>query len=139
MKRLLSIAPVLGAVAILSLTAGACSSPDPIDTTASGRAGDLPLMPDWDAERSERLAFSGERFRTPEGFRVEEVAGDVGRGGGPDLSTVVSRFRRREILESIVYPSRVISDQYTALRASSSETDGRTPACTPPRAKNTSP
>ena len=44
------------------------------------------------------------------------VFGDVGRGGGPDLSTVVSRFRRREILESIVYPSRVISDQYSALR-----------------------
>jgi putative heme-binding domain-containing protein len=44
------------------------------------------------------------------------VFGDVGRGGGPDLSTVVSRFRRREILESIVYPSRVISDQYGAYR-----------------------
>ena len=44
------------------------------------------------------------------------VFGDVGRGGGPDLSTVVSRFRRREILESIVYPSRLISDQYSALR-----------------------
>ena len=43
------------------------------------------------------------------------VFGTEGRGGGPDLSTVVSRFRRREILESIMFPSRVISDQYTAL------------------------
>lgn len=43
------------------------------------------------------------------------VFGSIGRGGGPDLSTVVSRFRRREILESIMFPSRVISDQYTAL------------------------
>ena len=43
------------------------------------------------------------------------VFGSIGTGGGPDLSTVVKRFRRREILESIVYPSRVISDQYTSL------------------------
>jgi len=43
------------------------------------------------------------------------VFGTEGRGGGPDLSTIVSRFRRREILESIMFPSRVISDQYTAL------------------------
>ncbi|MEE2778743.1 MAG: HEAT repeat domain-containing protein, partial [Acidobacteriota bacterium] len=43
------------------------------------------------------------------------VFGDLGRGGGPDLSTVVSRFRRSEILESIMYPSKVISDQYSAV------------------------
>lgn len=43
------------------------------------------------------------------------VFGSIGRGGGPDLSTVVSRFRRREILESIVEPSKVISDQYGAV------------------------
>lgn len=41
------------------------------------------------------------------------VFGSEGTGGGPDLSTVVKRLRRREILESIMYPSRVISDQYT--------------------------
>ena len=43
------------------------------------------------------------------------VFGSIGSGGGPDLSTVVSRFRRKEILESIMYPSKVISDQYTEL------------------------
>ena len=43
------------------------------------------------------------------------VFGDLGRGGGPDLSTVIRRFRRSEILESIMYPSKVISDQYTAV------------------------
>ena len=32
------------------------------------------------------------------------------------MSTVTSRFRRRDILESIMYPSRVVSDQYTAVR-----------------------
>jgi putative heme-binding domain-containing protein len=43
------------------------------------------------------------------------VFGAVGKGGGPDLSTVTSRFRRRDILEAIMYPSKVISDQYTGL------------------------
>ncbi len=86
MKSLLSIAPVLGPAMILSLAAGACSTPDPIDKTASGLAVDGLLMPDWDAERRERLAFSGERFRTPEGFRVEEVAGDELIGSAVNLA-----------------------------------------------------
>jgi putative membrane-bound dehydrogenase-like protein len=43
------------------------------------------------------------------------VFGSVGTGGGPDLSTVSSRFRRKDILESIMYPSKVVSDQYTGV------------------------
>ena len=43
------------------------------------------------------------------------IFGREGQGGGPDLSTAIKRFRRGEILESIMYPSRVISDQYTAV------------------------
>lgn len=43
------------------------------------------------------------------------VFGSIGKGGGPDLSTVVKRFRRRDILESIMFPSKVISDQYTGV------------------------
>jgi putative heme-binding domain-containing protein len=38
----------------------------------------------------------------------------VGEGLGPDLSTVSQRFQRKEILESIVYPSQVVSDQYAS-------------------------
>jgi putative heme-binding domain-containing protein len=39
-----------------------------------------------------------------------------GRGEtiGPDLSTVAQRFQRKEILESIVFPSHVVSDQYAS-------------------------
>ena len=33
---------------------------------------------------------------------------------GPDLTTVSQRFQRKEILESIVYPSHIISDQYAS-------------------------
>lgn len=38
-----------------------------------------------------------------------------GQGIGPDLTSVRRRFQRKEIVESIVYPSKVISDQYRSL------------------------
>lgn len=38
--------------------------------------------------------------------------GGLGKGLGPDLTSVGRRFSRREILESILFPSHVISDQY---------------------------
>ncbi|HEX2474568.1 MAG TPA: HEAT repeat domain-containing protein [Lacipirellulaceae bacterium] len=37
-----------------------------------------------------------------------------GEGIGPDLTTVAHRFQRKEILESIVYPGQVVSDQYAS-------------------------
>ena len=40
--------------------------------------------------------------------------GDFGESMGPNLSTVGKRFLKHEILESIVDPSKVISDQYKA-------------------------
>jgi putative heme-binding domain-containing protein len=40
--------------------------------------------------------------------------GDRGESMGPDLTSVAKRFTRREILESIYYPSHVISSQYAA-------------------------
>src|SRR5437763_14524730 len=33
-------------------------------------------------------------------------------GVGPDLTAVASRFQRRDILESIIEPSKVISEQF---------------------------
>jgi putative heme-binding domain-containing protein len=38
--------------------------------------------------------------------------GDMGGGAGPDLTAISSRFSRRDILESILEPSKVISEQY---------------------------
>lgn len=40
--------------------------------------------------------------------------GGKGERIGPDLTTVGKRFMRKEILESILFPSHVISDQYAA-------------------------
>ena len=36
----------------------------------------------------------------------------IGKDVGPDLSTIASRFKKRDLLESILWPSKVISDQY---------------------------
>jgi putative heme-binding domain-containing protein len=38
--------------------------------------------------------------------------GGIGKDVGPDLTTLTSRFKRRDILESILWPSKIISDQY---------------------------
>lgn len=51
------------------------------------------------------------------------VFGDEGKGGGPDLSHVVKRFRRREILEAIMFPSKVVSDQYRAVNIDTMDND----------------
>jgi putative heme-binding domain-containing protein len=40
--------------------------------------------------------------------------GAQGETTGPDLTAVARRFQRKEILEAIVYPSHVISDQYAS-------------------------
>ncbi|HEX4130842.1 MAG TPA: HEAT repeat domain-containing protein [Pirellulales bacterium] len=37
-----------------------------------------------------------------------------GEGIGPDLSTIGQRFQRKEILQSIMFPSQVVSDQYAS-------------------------
>jgi putative heme-binding domain-containing protein len=39
-------------------------------------------------------------------------SGAVGASAGPDLTSIGKRFTKREILESILFPSHVISDQY---------------------------
>lgn len=40
--------------------------------------------------------------------------GNRGEGVGPDLSGVARRFQKKEILESVLYPSQTISDQYAS-------------------------
>ena len=40
--------------------------------------------------------------------------GGIGTDVGPDLTTITSRFKKRDILEAILWPSKVISDQYQA-------------------------
>jgi putative heme-binding domain-containing protein len=47
--------------------------------------------------------------------------GSKGAGVGPDLTTVSSRFRPIEILESMVEPSKVLSDQYRSVAVATAD------------------
>lgn len=38
--------------------------------------------------------------------------GAAGKDFGPDLTTLTSRFKKKDVLESILWPSKTISDQY---------------------------
>ncbi len=38
--------------------------------------------------------------------------GKVGEGVGPDLTALKARFRKTDLVESILFPSKVVSDQY---------------------------
>ena len=38
--------------------------------------------------------------------------GALGTDVGPDLTTIASRFKKKDVLESILWPSKIISDQY---------------------------
>jgi putative heme-binding domain-containing protein len=40
--------------------------------------------------------------------------GAIGKDVGPDLTTITSRFKKKDVIESVLWPSRVISDQYQA-------------------------
>lgn len=42
--------------------------------------------------------------------------GDEGKDYGPDLSTLNNRFKRRDMVEAVLYPSKTISDQYDSYR-----------------------
>jgi len=49
--------------------------------------------------------------------------GQAGKAVGPDLTSIAKRFTRKEALESIMFPSHVISDQYATKRVLT--TDGK--------------
>ncbi|QDT12753.1 DUF7133 domain-containing protein [Planctomycetes bacterium K23_9] len=50
--------------------------------------------------------------------------GEIGTFVGPDLSAVSRRFARRDVLDSIVHPSRVIAPKYQSIQVVTS--DGKT-------------
>lgn len=79
--------------------------------------------------------LGGEEFEKASTARGKEVYtrascakchrfGDEGESLGPDLTKVTGRFTKKELLESIFYPSHVISSQYQSKTILT--TDGRT-------------
>lgn len=41
--------------------------------------------------------------------------GSAGKDFGPDLTTIASRFKKKDLLESVLWPSKTISDQYASI------------------------
>lgn len=88
-------------------------------------AAELPTMENesrWDFDQLDTyLASETGKYGDPvSGAKVFHTAqcaschkfGKEGQSVGPDLSNLAKRFTKREVLESILYPSHVISDQY---------------------------
>ncbi|MEO5823147.1 MAG: hypothetical protein ABIT71_21800, partial [Vicinamibacteraceae bacterium] len=50
--------------------------------------------------------------------------GSIGTDFGPDLTTLASRFKKRDVVEAVLWPSRAVSDQYQSVEVST--TDGQT-------------
>ena len=100
------------------------SDPDDDETTPR------PFVKQW---KFEELAGSldeigsGRRFQ--QGQQMYKAAlcarchrlGNVGTSLGPDLTSVASRFSRTNLLESILFPSRVIAENYRSQRLVTTE------------------
>ena len=52
-------------------------------------------------------------FTTAQCIKCHRFNG-TGESAGPDLTTLGQRFQRKEVLESVVFPSHVVSDQYAS-------------------------
>jgi putative heme-binding domain-containing protein len=67
-----------------------------------------PLAQKGDVERGRKV------FEKAQCLKCHKY-GKEGEGLGPDLTTLSKRFKRIDVLESIIYPSKVISDQYRSV------------------------
>ena len=47
--------------------------------------------------------------------------GSIGTDFGPDLTTLASRFKKRDVVEAILWPSRAVSDQYQSVEVATTD------------------
>jgi putative heme-binding domain-containing protein len=47
----------------------------------------------------------------------------MGKDYGPDLTTIANRFKRKDIVEAVLFPSKTISDQYEAYVVETKQND----------------
>ena len=106
------------------------SSPKTVGPTAS--AAPRPHVKDWTLQELVPMVDSGLKNRDYDRGRTLFAAtscftchrfNNEGGGAGPELTGLAGRFNTRDLLESIVLPSKVISDQYAAMIFST--TDGK--------------
>ena len=91
-----------------------------------------PHIKDWTMPELEALLSTGLRKRDFDKGRTLFAAAacfschrfnNEGGGAGPELTGLAGRFTNHDLLESIVYPNKVISDQYAAIIVAT--TDGK--------------
>ena len=104
----------------------------PVTAAPSASTADRPLVKEWTLDELAPALETGLKDRDYDRGRVLFAAAkcfachrynDEGGGLGPDLSGVAGRFSARDLLESIVVPSKTISDQYESVTVAT--TDGR--------------
>ncbi len=114
---------------LAALNKPAAPAPTPNVTRPFVREWSIPdLAPDLDAVSRGRDAARGKRLFTESGCMQCHRLGNEGGFIGPELTSVSSRFDRRALLESIIDPSRVVSETYrtaTIALKSGAIVDGR--------------
>jgi putative heme-binding domain-containing protein len=79
------------------------------------------LLPDLAQVKAGRSAASGQAAFRETGCIQCHRFGTEGGSVGPDLSTVAKRLAPRDMLESILLPSKVITDEYAAYAIETTE------------------
>jgi putative heme-binding domain-containing protein len=100
----------------------ACMGASILVAAVSARGSAGPAGPQVNRDEILAAQLKDEKAGSPEAGRPlfeERCAichrfGGIGTDVGPDLSTITSRFKRKDVLDAILWPSRVISDQYQA-------------------------
>jgi putative heme-binding domain-containing protein len=89
-----------------------------VQTPAAGQAL-VKSMSREDVAKALTAATWAGKLSREEGAAIYEKAcaschlfGDLGKSVGPDLSTLASRFKKSDIIDSVLFPSKTISDQY---------------------------
>jgi putative heme-binding domain-containing protein len=96
-----------------------------------------PKLPEFEQRSPWNVETLSEYFLSSDGRRGDFAAGQIvyeratcaachrmgslGTAIGPDLTAVAKRFTRKEVIESILFPSHVVSDQYRTQRVLTSD------------------
>jgi putative heme-binding domain-containing protein len=108
----------LALVAALALPLGAVAARSQTAPAAAGQALVKSMPREEVAAKLTAATWAGKPAREEGGAIYEKVCaachlfGEVGKNVGPDLSTLASRFKKGDVLDSILFPSKTISDQY---------------------------
>ena len=85
-------------------------------------------QPRGDVRRADLHAAPDARLSRPGAGRTTSKAcaqchrfGSVGTDFGPDLTTLASRFKKRDVVEAILWPSRAVSDQYQSVEVTTTD------------------